>query len=62
MKKVTIGIVIVAIIVTIGQLAIIDYSDLSWSKNAGCYLGIISIVLLLVSLIYSNKYEKKKHN
>ena len=59
MKKFRIGLVIFAVIIIIGQLTVVEYTDLSWSENAGSYLGIISMILLIISMIYSNKYEKK---
>ena len=43
--------VLIAIILIIAQFVIIDYSNLSWSKNAGSYLGIASMILLIISVI-----------
>jgi len=40
-------------------LTFIEYTDLSWSENNGSYLGVLSMILLIVSMIYSNRYEKK---
>ena len=59
MKKFRIGIIIFAFIIIIGQLTVVEYTDLSWSENAGSYLGIISMILLIISMIYSNRYEIK---
>ena len=50
---------IFAVIIIAGQMTVVDYVDLSWSKNAGSYLGIISMILLILSMIYSIRYEKK---
>ncbi len=38
---------------------VVDYSDLSWTENAGSYLGIVSMLLLIVSMVLSNQHEKK---
>ena len=51
--------VIIAAILIIAQFIIIDYSNLSWSKNAGSYLGIASMILLIISLIGSHWQEKR---
>jgi hypothetical protein len=59
MEKFRIGLIIFAFVVIIGQLIIVDYTDLSWSENAGSYLGIISMILLIISIIYSNRYGNK---
>ncbi len=59
MKKLRIGLIIFALIIIIGQLIIVDYNDLSWTANAGSYLGIVSMVLLIISMIYSNRYDTK---
>ncbi len=59
MKKLRIGLMIFAVIFIAGQMTVVDYADLSWSKNAGSYLGVISMILLILSMIYSIRYEKK---
>jgi len=60
MKKFRIGLIVFAIIIIIGQLIIIDYVNLSWSNNGGSYLGIISMICLIISMILSNRYEKNE--
>lgn len=59
MRKFRFGLIIFAFMIIIGQLTITDYSDLSWSNNAGSYLGIISMICLIIAMISSNRYEKK---
>jgi glucose uptake protein GlcU len=59
MKKFRIGLIIVSILIIIGQLTLVNYSDLSWSENAGSYLGIISMIFLILGMILSNKHETK---
>ena len=51
--------VLIAVILIIAQFVIIDYSNLSWSKNAGSYLGIASMIFLIISLIGSHWHEKR---
>jgi len=60
MNKFRIGISIFAIVVIIAELLIINYDNLSWSKKAGSYLVIISMIFLIISMILSNHYEKNK--
>jgi len=62
MKKGRIGIIIFAIVVIVGQLTVVDYTNLTWKENAGSYLGIISMVLIILSMIVSNKHELKNNN
>ena len=59
MNKFRTWMVLIAVILIIAQLIIIDYSKLSWSKNAGSYLGIASMILLIISLIGSHLHEKR---
>ncbi len=62
MRKFSFGLIIFAFILLIGQLTVTDYSDLSWSNNAGSYLGVLSMICVIVAMIGSNHYEKKKNN
>ena len=59
MRNFRIGLMFFAVVVIIVQLGVVEYTDLSWSVNAGSYWGIISMILLIISMIYSNRYEKK---
>jgi uncharacterized membrane protein len=59
MRKFRIGLIISAVVMILVQLGVVEYSDLSWSVNAGSYWGIISMILLIISMFYSNRYEKK---
>lgn len=61
MNKFRIWMVLIAVILIIAQFIIIDYTDLSWSKNAGSYLGIISMILLVISVIGTNWQDKGNH-
>jgi len=45
-KKFRLILAILALSLMIIQLAMLDYSDLSWNNNPGSYLGITSMALL----------------
>ena len=60
MKKFRIGLIVVAVIVVIGELIIIDYSNLTWFKKMGSYLVIIGMILTISSLILSLRHDKKQ--
>ena len=60
MKKFRIGLIIASTVLIIGQLTIvIDYSNLSWSNNTGSYLGIISMICIIISMVLSNRHQRK---
>jgi len=50
MKTIRVLLSIGAIVIIIADLTFIDYSNLSWSKNAGYYMGIIAVILLIISM------------
>jgi hypothetical protein len=58
-KKFRFRLIIFALVVLIAHIILIDYSDLGWSENAGNYLGIVSMILLIISMYLSNRYEQK---
>jgi hypothetical protein len=62
MRKFRIGSILFAVIIIIGQITLIDYSNLIWSRNAGSYLGIFAMICVILSMIFSNRYEKRKLN
>ncbi len=51
----TLALILIAI-----SLYYMDFNNLSWSNNSGNYLGIISMVFVIISMIASNKFEKRK--
>lgn len=51
---------VIAFIVLVGQLALFDFSDLTWSNNSGSYLGILTMTCITIAMISSNNYEKKQ--
>jgi hypothetical protein len=60
MRKIRIIIAIIAFVLMLLTLTFIDYNDLSWSVNKSNYLGLITGVVIIVTAIYSNNYEKKQ--
>ncbi len=59
MKKFRIALIVFAIIFIAAQLFHINYTDLSWAVNASAYIGIISMVLLIIAMVASNRHDKK---
>ena len=60
MKKLRVGLIVGAAIIILGELIIIDYSNLTWSNNLGSYLVIIGMICTISSLILSIRHDKKK--
>ena len=59
-KKLRLGIAFVAVIAMVGAILSVDYTDLAWNNNKGNYLGIISGLLVIVSMILSNRHDAQK--
>ncbi len=60
-NKVRYGLIILAIILIIGEfIFVLDYQKLEWSNNIGPILSVISMILLIISMIISIRYDKKK--
>ncbi len=55
-RNVMAGIAALLIILT---LYFLDWNDLSWSNNFGNYLGIISMLLLIMAMVLSNRHETR---
>ncbi len=49
----------VATVLIIGHISVTDFGDLSWSNNAGSYLGIIAMILLIIVMVISLLEQKK---
>ena len=49
----------VAVVLIIGNISIIDFTDLSWANNSASYLSIMAMILLIISIIIT-LIEKKK--
>jgi len=59
MKKIRIGLIIVAVALIIVNLFYIDYSNFNWSENSNQYGQILAFCILIAGLIYSIRYDKK---
>ena len=59
MKKLRVGLIIVAFIIIIIDSTFIDFSDLTWSRNSGPYFGIIGMICVILLGIISFRYNKK---
>ncbi|WP_420580875.1 hypothetical protein [Reichenbachiella sp.] len=60
MTKFKYSIAIGASILILGHLYVMNYNDLSWSNNVGAYLGIISMIFLLIATIFNIRDAKRK--
>lgn len=54
------GSIVFASIIIIAHLILTDYGDLSWSNNAGNYLGIMAMICVLLSIILPKRDEQRK--
>jgi len=61
MNKLRNGLIIFASLIIIAQLLTINYENLSWKFNVGNYIGIFSMICLILSMIFSNRYDKKNN-
>ena len=48
-------IAVIAFILIIIHFFKIDYKDKSWNKNGSSYLGIVSMIMIIISMLLSNK-------
>jgi len=55
-KKIRIVLIVCAVVLIIAELTIIDYSNLTWSKN---FPVIIAMILVIISSIMAIRYDKK---
>ncbi|MCC5921643.1 MAG: hypothetical protein LAT68_14600 [Cyclobacteriaceae bacterium] len=60
MNRFKASLIIVACVIILGQLILVDFSDLSWSNNSGGYLSMTSMVCLIVAMMLSEKTVAKK--
>jgi len=58
MNKFRKGIIVFAILIITGHVILIKYTGLSWLNNAGSYLGIVAMILIVISVIFSSRKEK----
>ncbi len=62
MRKFRIWLIVFASILLIVHLIMIDYHNMSWSQNDGSYIGIFSMICIIISMILSNRYDEKRNN
>jgi hypothetical protein len=60
MNRFRTGLMVFAITIMLVHLITMDYVDFSWESNGGNYLGIFSMTCIILSMILSNRYEKKR--
>ena len=59
-KKISVGLIVFAIVIIIAELILIDYSNLSWSKNLGKYLVILAMICEIFVANLTIRYDKKQ--
>ena len=59
-KKIRIGLIVFSVAIIIAELTIIDFSNLTWSKNSGSFAVIITNILIIISSIMGIRYDKKQ--
>jgi len=59
-KKIRIGVIVFAVVLIIAELTIIDFSNLTWSKNLTPFIQIIAMILLIINMIMAIRYDKKQ--
>jgi len=59
-KKIRIGLIVFAVVLIIAELTIIDFSNLTWSKNLGSFSVIITNILIIIISIMGIRYDKKQ--
>lgn len=62
MKTARYVLIIIATGIIIGQLIVIDFSNQGWKENAGSYLGIIAMIIIIIGMILSLVDLKRKNN
>ncbi|MBN2165297.1 MAG: hypothetical protein JW717_03375 [Marinilabiliaceae bacterium] len=61
MRQFRFGLFFFAVIILILQLTVVNYTDLSWAENKGSYLGIMSMILIILGVIFPNKDGIENH-
>ena len=51
--------VLAGIMVLINLLRV-NFDDLSWGENSSSYLGVLSMTLVVIGMLFSNKTEIKE--
>jgi len=58
MRKFRFGIQMAALLMLVGQLFLIDYSNLGSDRNMGTFLSICALLLVFLAMLISNRQEK----
>jgi len=59
-NKIRIGLIVIAFALIIAELTIIDFNNLTWSKNSGSFSSIVAMILVIISSIMGIRYDKKQ--
>jgi hypothetical protein len=60
LKRIINILIIVFIVIIISWFTEINYQDLSFDQNRSPYLGIISMVLMIISMVLVKRQQKNK--
>lgn len=60
MRKFRIGLIICATMVIIGELVLLDFSNLALFKNLGPYLTLVGMIFVIISQIFEIRKDKRK--
>ena len=53
-------VILTASILLVIQLILFDFQDLRWAANSSAYIGIVAMLLVVISMILSNRNERKE--
>lgn len=59
-NKIRIGLIVFSVAIIIAELTIIDFSNLTWSKNLGSFSVIVAMILVIISSIFQIRQNKKQ--
>ncbi|MCG8411052.1 MAG: hypothetical protein MI739_07190 [Bacteroidales bacterium] len=62
MNKLRNSLVVFCLLIIIAQLLTTNFENLSWDENTGNYLGIFSMICIIIAMLLSNKHDKKTTN
>ncbi|MBS3737780.1 MAG: hypothetical protein KGY51_02135 [Psychroflexus sp.] len=59
MKKLRLGVSVVAIVLIAIELYLIDYKNLSLADNTNHYLVIFAMICLILSMVFSQRHDDR---
>ncbi len=62
MRKFRIGLIIFSVMIIIGELVLLDYSNLALSKNLGPCLTSMGMMFVIISQVFELRNDKKKQS